>query len=588
MLGNTRARVTGEPRVELARALARAHIARAHGRARDRRPIAAWLGGVAAVGLIAGACTQGDDAASPGGGGATAAACSTEGATEYCYPGPAVTRGIGLCADGTHVCTGGLWGECEGYTLPAAELCDDLLDNNCDGVADEGCPCEQGSVRPCYTGPSLARGVGICVVGEQSCVAGTWSSECVGQVLPAATEPCNELDDDCNGIVDEGCSCTTGATLPCYTGPAQTRDVGLCHQGSQHCVNGQWETTCSGETTPTPEICNLLDDDCDGSVDEQLGTTSCGTGSCTNTVSACINGEPQACEPLCDGVSCTSGSQCATGFCKDGRCCDTACTAPCNACVTGLCTPIINAYDDPECTGASSCDASGSCKKVTGQSCASPSECVSGYCKDSRCCNSSCDTPCHSCASGSCSPVANAADVPECSGANSCDSSGICRSQSPFYTNSFESPDDLSGWAIWHNCAADSNWSVVRDVYPAPSGGSWGLRFHTTGFQASCSWPGGYAQSASLAATAGATYRVELWSRNASNAGLTALVFLDSSAQVIGYGEVAWPADAWVYHSNPSLVAVAPPSTAYLQIRLATTTPGAYADCDLLEVYLDP
>jgi hypothetical protein len=46
---------------------------------------------------------------------------------------------IGACHAGTQTCTGGVWGPCVGETLPAAaELCDGL-DDNCNGVTDEGC-----------------------------------------------------------------------------------------------------------------------------------------------------------------------------------------------------------------------------------------------------------------------------------------------------------------------------------------------------------------------------------------------------------------------------------------------------------------
>ena len=45
------------------------------------------------------------------------------------------------------------------------------------------------------------------------------------------------------------------------------------------------------------EVCNGVDDDCDGAIDERMGTTTCGTGPCVNTVENCIKGEPQTCTP---------------------------------------------------------------------------------------------------------------------------------------------------------------------------------------------------------------------------------------------------------------------------------------------------
>src|SRR2546430_5525648 len=47
---------------------------------------------------------------------------------------------------------------------------------------------------------------------------------CAGQVTPT-TESCNNIDDNCNGTVDEG------VTQACYTGPAGTNGVGICKGG---------------------------------------------------------------------------------------------------------------------------------------------------------------------------------------------------------------------------------------------------------------------------------------------------------------------------------------------------------------------
>jgi hypothetical protein len=159
----------------------------------------------------------------------------------------------------------------------------------------------------------------------------------------------------------------------------------------------------------------------------------------------------------------------------------------------------------------------------------------------------------------------------------------------PFYTNSFESDAEFpNGWVTWHNCAADQTWTVQRDVYPAPGGGTGNLRFHTTAYEASCQWPGAYAQSFSFPATPGKTYRVESSVRDWGNTGGTAVVFFDIGDKEIGYGEVSWPSDVGVYQANPPLVATAPSGATHLQIRVYLNSPLQYADFDLLEVYLEP
>jgi hypothetical protein len=80
-------------------------------------------------------------------------------------------------------------------------------------------------------------------------------------VFPGAVETCNNVDDNCDGTIDEG------LVEECYTGPAGTKGVGACHSGLQTCSAGQWGM-CEGEVTPMPEICNGIDDNCDGQIDE--------------------------------------------------------------------------------------------------------------------------------------------------------------------------------------------------------------------------------------------------------------------------------------------------------------------------------
>lgn len=67
------------------------------------------------------------------------------------------------------------------------------------------------------------------------------------------------IDNDCDGSIDEDCDCALGTSRPCGT------DTGVCTTGSQVCSRGSW-TSCSG-TGPAPELCNDVDDNCDGFVD---------------------------------------------------------------------------------------------------------------------------------------------------------------------------------------------------------------------------------------------------------------------------------------------------------------------------------
>ncbi len=229
------------------------------------------------------------------------------GATRACYSGPSGTQGVGRCTGGTQTCgaDGRFATACAGEVLPAAtETCGNGMDDNCNGMTDEGCgECMAGTTRPCYTGAMGTIGVGACRGGTQVCgPMNMYATTCTGETTPAARETCgNMVDDNCNGMVDDMCGeCSPGTTRACYTGPSATRGVGRCAAGTQICgATGFYGTTCIGETTPsTGETCgNMVDDDCNGMVDDMCGecspgaTRACYSGpSGTMTVGACRGG----------------------------------------------------------------------------------------------------------------------------------------------------------------------------------------------------------------------------------------------------------------------------------------------------------
>ncbi|MDI3286767.1 hypothetical protein [Polyangium sp. 15x6] len=68
--------------------------------------------------------------------------CTPGEVAESCYTGPPSTNGVGICHAGVRVCTeSGTPGACEGEVLPSAEICDNGLDEDCNGTADDFMPC---------------------------------------------------------------------------------------------------------------------------------------------------------------------------------------------------------------------------------------------------------------------------------------------------------------------------------------------------------------------------------------------------------------------------------------------------------------
>ncbi|MEZ4307116.1 MAG: MopE-related protein [Polyangiaceae bacterium] len=297
-----------------------------------------------------GATGGGGQAGTGGTGGSTETTGCTPGTSEECYSGPEGTLGVGVCAAGVRYCkaNGEGFGPCLDEVLPAAETCATPVDDDCEGLVTAegaGCACVPGAPSACYSGPAGTEGVGECHAGTQTCNdEGTGYGPCTGEVTPAPEACATAADDDCDGAVNNGCVCVPGATEPCYSGPAGTEGTGICKAGMRACdASGQSWGACVGEVTPMAETCaNVVDDDCDGQINEE------GPGC------PCPAGQYVACYP---GPLGTEG----VGACKSGLALCNEFGTKLGPCV-GAVTPVPETCDTPvddDCDGQANEDGVG-------------------------------------------------------------------------------------------------------------------------------------------------------------------------------------------------------------------------------------
>jgi hypothetical protein len=271
-------------------------------------------------------------------------------------------------------------------------------DDNCNGV-DEDC---DNATDEGYEGVATGCGIGACArTGRTSCPAGAVETvdSCLAGEPAASDASCNGIDDDCDGTADED-----------YV-PGQTScGVGACaSQGFTLCVNGVVLNTCRARRPASDANCNGIDDDCDGTADEDYASeqTSCGAGICAgNTGStACAAGSvADSCDPLagaradttcngidedCDGVAdddyIASPTTCGTGACmSEGL---TRCV---NGLVQDTCSARSPSSDancngiDEDCDGAADDDYAARTTTCGVGACAAKgaARCVSGLAQD--------------------------------------------------------------------------------------------------------------------------------------------------------------------------------------------------------------
>jgi hypothetical protein len=280
------------------------------------------------------------------GGGACAGECSPASRTACTYPGPATTCSSQSCVGSTK-----------------------YLPSGCDQTG--GCSAQE--TRTCPTGCSGNDCLGACTGDGQCPSPSPYCDSGVCTVLKPRGRVCSAPSECTSGSCADGYCCNNDCTDQCRS-CKESGTEGTCVKvtGAVRVGDVPARTACTG-TSP----CNASCDGVDLTCQFPGASTSCGTQSCSSATLTPVG-------------SCNSGGGCNQ---PTQPCTSNVCNLAGTTC--GLCP------GDGTCTSSQYCDSNGYCqpKQGNGTGCNTDSQCTTGYCRGSVCCDSNC---------GSTTPACNA------------------------------------------------------------------------------------------------------------------------------------------------------------------------------------
>ena len=187
------------------------------------------------------------------------------------------------------ICVGPKLQEFDNDKILDSTLVQNSVANTCD--VQNTCGCSNNPVQ-CNAPPT-----------NTYCVQGVCGATCDDNSDCSPTA-CDQLDGCFEGTfrdyTDQTNTCDTENTCGCTQNQC-TSFVPVITDNDQDGYDTQCDLDCNdNDPTINPgatEICDGIDNNCNGQIDENLGSTTCGVGLCEVTINNCVGGEPQTCTP---------------------------------------------------------------------------------------------------------------------------------------------------------------------------------------------------------------------------------------------------------------------------------------------------
>jgi len=251
--------------------------------------------------------------------------------------------------------------------VPAAEICGDEIDQDCDG-ADLACATCTDKDGDGYG--SVGTDLSVCT----GSIAIADCDDNSASMNPGVPELCDGLDNNCDANTDEGgvcngndlnncgsfgavCAgdaCISGVCMTsqaCYTGPTSTEGVGSCKAGTKLCASDGTCGVCVGEVLPVTAGFSCINQEADVNCNSQKDyledacTPACPEGTIfDNILKECIAPiAPIQCNNIIE-----TGEQCDDGNIASGDGCSATCQTEAPACIpmAEVCDGIDNDCND--------------------------------------------------------------------------------------------------------------------------------------------------------------------------------------------------------------------------------------------------